>query len=199
MADKAENLKARLQDRKYRVAYAESLLDDAIALQIRKLREDRGLSQAELGRRAGMKQGAISRIESSDYGAWSVSTLKRIAAALDLPLSIRFESWGHLVEAATHLTLEHLAVPSFERDPKIRASVRHPYVTSINSAGWWDAMIQDPMTGALTVFEFKAIRQPGNETVKGPIDMTTSTVALSHYTNAAATTEAGAPQNRRVA
>src|ERR1039457_686239 len=113
----AEALKKKLRDRRYRTAFADAVLDDSIVLQIKTLRENRGFSQEELGRRAGMKQGAISRIESSDYGAWSVSTLKRIAKELDLPLSLRFVSWGNLLETAAHFTPAHLDVPPFDQDP----------------------------------------------------------------------------------
>ena len=149
MVHEAEDLKKKFKDPKYRAAYADSLLDDAIALQIRKLREDRGLSQAELGKRAGMRQGAVSRIESADYGAWTVNTLKRIGAALDVPLSIRFESWGDLVETATNLTPDRLAVPSFEEDPKILGTTQIEYHGELGVWRSWRSDIlvnQEPLS-----------------------------------------------------
>jgi transcriptional regulator with XRE-family HTH domain len=129
-----EKLKTKLRSREYRAEFAEALLDDTIALQIRTIRESRNLSQAELARRAGMKQGAISRIESSDYGKWSVSTLKRIARALDVPLLVRFESWGRLIEAATHFTRADLYVPTFEEDSVFAAADRTVAKLSVTAA-----------------------------------------------------------------
>lgn len=111
-----ENLRQRLRDRDYRAEFADGMLDDALALQIRTIRESRGLSQKQLGELTGMKQGAISRIERADYGAWSVATLKRIARALDLPLSVRFQSWSEFSSAIAHVTPECLTPPSFADD-----------------------------------------------------------------------------------
>lgn len=112
-----EKLKKKMSDREYRRAFAEGFLDDSLALQIRTLREKRQLSQDDLAERTGMKQATISRIENSEYGRWTISTLKRLARALDLPLSVRFQSWGELLDDASHFTPECLSIPGFERDP----------------------------------------------------------------------------------
>jgi transcriptional regulator with XRE-family HTH domain len=49
---------------------------------IRRLREDRGLSQAELGRRAGLGRSHILRIESGERRKLQASTIMRLAKAL---------------------------------------------------------------------------------------------------------------------
>jgi ribosome-binding protein aMBF1 (putative translation factor) len=53
-----------------------------IALQIIELREQHGLTQAELAERCGMDQGDISRIERGSTSP-TARTLQRIAEALD--------------------------------------------------------------------------------------------------------------------
>lgn len=63
----------------------------AIGDQIRRARTRRQWTQTELGRRAGMTQEAICGIENPAYERQSVSTLKRVAAALDLNLIICLE------------------------------------------------------------------------------------------------------------
>ena len=80
-------------EREYREAYAASELDTLLAMQIRVLREQRGWTQAQLAERAGMKQARISAMEDVNYQAWSVRTLKRLAAAFDLPLMVSFGDW----------------------------------------------------------------------------------------------------------
>lgn len=49
---------------------------------LRRLREDAGLTQAELARRVATTQSVISRLESDDYEGHSLSMLARIASAL---------------------------------------------------------------------------------------------------------------------
>jgi ribosome-binding protein aMBF1 (putative translation factor) len=58
--------------------------------QIRRLREARGISQAELGRRIGSTQPAIARLEAGRVSP-TLETLDRVAAALGVELVIGFE------------------------------------------------------------------------------------------------------------
>ena len=58
-----------------------------IALALRKAREAKGLSQRELGRKAGMPQGHISKIENGTVDL-RLSSLVALARALDLELAL---------------------------------------------------------------------------------------------------------------
>jgi transcriptional regulator with XRE-family HTH domain len=60
-----------------------------LALEIRALRERRGLSQRELAELVGTTQSAIARLEGGRISP-SLPTLDRIAAALDSELSVTF-------------------------------------------------------------------------------------------------------------
>ena len=62
-------------------------LDASRPIRLAELRQLRGLSQAELAERAGVRQANISRIESR--GDLMVSTLSRLAEAMGASLSIR--------------------------------------------------------------------------------------------------------------
>lgn len=65
-----------------------------LAEEVRRLREARGLSQADLARLIGSTQPAIARLEAGGI-APTIETLDRIAAALGLQLAVRFsESKG---------------------------------------------------------------------------------------------------------
>jgi HTH-type transcriptional regulator/antitoxin HipB len=58
--------------------------------QIRRLREARGVSQAELGRRIGSTQPAIARLEAGRVTP-TLETLDRVAAALEVELVVGFQ------------------------------------------------------------------------------------------------------------
>jgi transcriptional regulator with XRE-family HTH domain len=68
-----------------------------------------------------MNQNAISRLESVSYGKPTITTLKRLAAALDVALIVRFVPFSELVDWVSEtprtingLTTESLAVANFE-------------------------------------------------------------------------------------
>jgi DNA-binding XRE family transcriptional regulator len=62
----------------------------AVAQKIYDLRKSLSLSQEQFAARVGMKPSAISRLESGDYNRPSLSTLQRIAAALNQRVEISF-------------------------------------------------------------------------------------------------------------
>jgi ribosome-binding protein aMBF1 (putative translation factor) len=61
-----------------------------IARKIFQLRSKAKLSQAGLAKRIGTTQSVISRLEDADYDGHSLVMLRRIAAALEKRLEIRF-------------------------------------------------------------------------------------------------------------
>lgn len=61
---------------------------------IKELRMKRGLSQNELARRAGIRQGVLSYIESGRTKHPRIDTLAAIAAALDVPIERLMQKAG---------------------------------------------------------------------------------------------------------
>jgi HTH-type transcriptional regulator/antitoxin HipB len=61
----------------------------AIGLELRRLREDAGIHQADVARVAGVSQPLLSRVEAGDVRP-SIGTLSALGAALGADLSIRF-------------------------------------------------------------------------------------------------------------
>ncbi len=135
MSKTRERVARELRDKDDRTDYAVEFGDSSIALQIKALRLKNGWTQAELGERAGMKQSRISDMENVDYSSWSVTTLRRIAQAFDLPLAVHFESWGKFLDDVMGLSRVALERPSFEDDPAFRdrRSGPHPIETSSDS------------------------------------------------------------------
>ena len=67
----------------------EARAEDELARKIYQLREQAGLTQARLAKLIGTSESVISRLDS-DYKGHSLTMLKRIAAALDKRVEIRF-------------------------------------------------------------------------------------------------------------
>lgn len=109
-------LRSELRDAEYSEGYAESFLDMAIAMQIRVLREQRGMTQAELAQAIGTAQPAIARLEDVNYGAFTVNTLKKLAHAFHLRLKVSFEEYGSLPAEVGHLTRAELQRVPREQD-----------------------------------------------------------------------------------
>lgn len=61
-----------------------------VARRIYHLREQAGITQARLAKLVGTTPSVISRLEDADYEGHSLSMLRRIAAALDKRVEIRF-------------------------------------------------------------------------------------------------------------
>lgn len=103
-----------------------SNLGKGIAYQIKATRSKLGLSQDELAKTVGMSQNNISRLESPEYGKHTVSSLKRIADAMDVALVVRFVPFSQYIDwlSATPyldegIRPEALAVPSFEDEERV--------------------------------------------------------------------------------
>lgn len=73
----------------YEQAYARKQLAMQLGDKIRVLREQHGWSQAELARRAGLKQPAVARLEVGGAEP-RFDTLARLGAALDTELVVEF-------------------------------------------------------------------------------------------------------------
>jgi len=83
-----EKLTGKSQEMADLVELEQANLD--IARQIYELRTKAKLSQAELARKVGTTQSVISRLEDADYDGHSLNMLRRIAAALEKRVEIRF-------------------------------------------------------------------------------------------------------------
>jgi len=118
-----EELIASFRDREYRESYAEDFLNTSIATQLRVLREQRELTQAELAEAVGTKQTAISRIENVNNTARNIGTLLQIAFNFGCRLKVSFETFGTLIDESLQFSRANLQRPDFAADPVFHGAV----------------------------------------------------------------------------
>jgi len=87
-----EHVKELLKNKKIRKEYEKLLPEYELARSIIEQRLKKKMTQEEVARKAGMPQSTISRIEGLTHGLPKISTLKKIANALDAKVVVRLES-----------------------------------------------------------------------------------------------------------
>ncbi len=75
----------------YRKTFARTLRQIDLALLVREMREEAGLTQAGLAKRIGTTQSVIARLEDAEYMGHSLVMLERIAAACGVALKLHAE------------------------------------------------------------------------------------------------------------
>ena len=75
----------------YRKTFARTLHQIDLALLVREMREDAGLTQAELAKKVGTTQSVIARLEDAEYAGHSLTMLERIATACGVALKLHAE------------------------------------------------------------------------------------------------------------
>ena len=108
----------RLRNKEYRNAVVETAIGDTIASQLQALRKKNELNQAQLARKAGMAQPRIAVLENPDYDNYTVNTLKRLAASLDVGLIVRFAPYGEVMDWVMNFSEKSINVPTFEEELK---------------------------------------------------------------------------------
>jgi transcriptional regulator with XRE-family HTH domain len=111
------SLRMKLCDKEYSEGYAESFLNTHIATQIKVIREQREMTQAQLGEHIGTTQAGVSRYENVDYSSWSIRTLLRIARAFNVRLRVSFEPFGSLPSEVVSFSRKNLERTAREDDP----------------------------------------------------------------------------------
>lgn len=106
----------KFRRKEYRESYLDSFINDTITAQLHNLRKDKQWTQAELARRAGMKQPRVALMESSDYDNYSISTLKRLAHAFDVALIVKFSPFSELAAFSSSFSSKDVHVPDYESD-----------------------------------------------------------------------------------
>jgi ribosome-binding protein aMBF1 (putative translation factor) len=83
------------QSATYRKTFTRTLQQIDFALLVREMREEAGLTQTELAKRAGTTQSVIARLEDPECTGHSLATLERIALACGVALRLHAEKKPH--------------------------------------------------------------------------------------------------------
>ena len=114
----SDHLWKKFADPEYLKIYNESLIDTTVSTQIQVMRERRDWTQSDLAKRAGMKQSRISDMEDADYSSWTVTTLRRLAAAFGCGLIVRFAAPSEIVDWAESTSADAMNPPDFETEKR---------------------------------------------------------------------------------
>lgn len=80
-------LEEKLRDSRFRAEWERTALARAVAVEVRRYRQENGLSQADLGKMVDMPQPQISRLETGELLP-SLGTLIRICGVINIELQI---------------------------------------------------------------------------------------------------------------
>jgi len=75
----------------YRKTFERTLHQIDLALLLREMRENAGLTQIELAKKIGTTQSVIARIEDAQYTGHSLTMLERVAASCGVALKLHAE------------------------------------------------------------------------------------------------------------
>lgn len=112
MSDLEKKLISEFEDKEYAHAYMDSHLIDRISTQIYQLRLQRGWTQQQLAEKSGIAQERISLLESGDFTSITMKTLRKLAEAFDVAISIKFESFADAIMDFVGMSIEKLQVKS---------------------------------------------------------------------------------------
>jgi transcriptional regulator with XRE-family HTH domain len=93
-----EHRKELLKDKAVREEYEKLLPEYGLAKSIIEQRLRKKMTQEDIAHKAGIPQSTVSRIERLTHGLPKLSTLKKIAEALDAKLVIKLEPKGPIGE-----------------------------------------------------------------------------------------------------
>lgn len=122
--DERSQLLEQLKDKEFRGALVDADIANSILFQLKTMLAERGWTQEELAQRASTGQPVISKYLNG-YENFSLKTLRRLAAAFDVSLRVRFESFGELVSRTLGLSYGDLAIQSFSDDSGLRFPWAH--------------------------------------------------------------------------
>jgi len=104
------------KSKRYRDAFVEHRISEYLPLKIRAIREDRELSQKELGELFGKAQSWISKLEDPNYARFTLTTLLQLAAAFNVALKVDFVPFSELLGDVVEFDEKELSVPQPHED-----------------------------------------------------------------------------------
>jgi len=130
-----------------------------------------------------MNQNAISRLESSNYGKPTITTLKRVAAALDVGLIVRFVPFSEMIDwvsGTPHvnngLSTEALAVSDFTTE-EVRGTFDADARVAAENLANWAHSFSNGLSGGLHALDRRVTEEKWLSL--GPVGASHSPAAIS--------------------
>jgi transcriptional regulator with XRE-family HTH domain len=105
-----------MKDKEYRESFVAAQISNTISAQIHTMRQTRGWTQAELASRCDMRQSRISALEDPDFDNVEIGTLRRIAAAFDVALMVRFVRFSEVARLSSSMNSAEFDVAEHGKD-----------------------------------------------------------------------------------
>ncbi len=99
--------------KEYRHAFVEEKVRTQLAIQVKAIREQRGIGRPEFASLMKKAPSWVFRLEDPNQPPPTISTLLRVAEAFDTDLEISFSSFSGLLNRLERLAPESFEVPSF--------------------------------------------------------------------------------------
>lgn len=141
-----DELAHEFEDHEYAHVYIQSHVLDRLAMQVRAVRNQRGLNQTQLAELSGIGQGKISKIETGDFESLNLKTLFKLAEALDVAPVVKFDQFTNAIDDVTELQISSLNVPKRTDDLHARKQVKQ--------------MAANPMVDAFFISEQLSCQMP---------------------------------------
>ena len=126
-----EQIVSSLADKTYRDAFVADQIRIGVPLQIKQMRDERGITQEQLGQQIQppMAQESVWRLENPNKANLTIGTLLRVASALDVGLVVRFVPFSEVVDTTPWISGSNRSIPSFAKDQ----ALRNPMVASLST------------------------------------------------------------------
>lgn len=152
LAERRQQLIGSFRKKEYRDAFVASRLATGIAFKLRATRERRTLTQARLAELSGSRQSVISRFENRNYGNYSINSLKKLCAALDVALIVDIVPFSEFIDRVLRLSPDDMAVPAFDDDhgldqaaaAEVSGDIARSTTTATTETIGWDQPLLSP-------------------------------------------------------
>lgn len=146
----------KMRNKEYRDSFVAAHISNTISAQINTMRQIRGWNQSELATRCDMRQSRISALEDPDIENVEIATLRRVASAFDVGLSVRFVPFSEIAQRASNLNNSDFNVQEYSKDSLVEQKA--------HIAPLWNINI--PMIGATSQINteyLRGINKPAND------------------------------------
>ena len=155
-AKDSQKFLSEIQDAKYRRDMVAASIDVGLAFQISLSREKRGWSRQELASKADVPESTIIDLEDPDSEKHDLTSLLKIAAALDVALLVRLVPFTSMVEWEAGLSTPKLLPRSYAEDVEAIQEERRQSPTS----KLVDSPARAPLITAHDFFNYARFERP---------------------------------------